>query len=68
MTGINYYLFLLFWAGVVIWQLISGKALGTWWRPRSTRQESPGIYWFVLIVQGAIFIAFLRTGTTWHTR
>ena len=69
MSNINFYLFMLFLAGVLLWQFISGTALGTWWRPRITRQDDPGAYWFVLAVQSAIFIGVLYTGTeTWHFR
>jgi len=55
-------------AAVLVWQLISGKALGTWWFSGITRQGNPAAYWFVLAVQGVIFIAFLTTGKTWNIR
>jgi len=68
MSNTTYYLFALFLAGVLVWQLISGTALGTWWRPRITRQDNPGTYWFVLAAQSVILIAFLITGRAWHLR
>jgi hypothetical protein len=68
MSGITYYLFALFMAGVLVWQFISGRALGTWWYPKITRQDNPGAYWFVVAAQGAILLAFLLTGKTWHVR
>jgi len=58
----------LFLAAGLMWQLVSAQALGSWWSPRLTRQDNPAGYWFVLAVQGAILVAFLATGRTWHLR
>jgi hypothetical protein len=58
----------IFLAAVLAWQLIVGRALGTWWFPNITRQNNPGAYWLVVAVQGAILVAFLMTGKTWHMR
>lgn len=68
MSNLSYYLMALLLAAVLVWRLISGKALGTWWFSGITRQGNPGAYWFVLAVQGVIFIAFLTTGKTWNIR
>lgn len=69
MSSVNDYLLVLFLAGALLWQLISGKALGVWWRPSITRQDDPRTYWFVLAVQGAILVAVMITGTrTWDLR
>jgi hypothetical protein len=68
MSGIDFYLFVLFLAGVLLWQILTGRALGTWRRPSLTRQANPGAYWFVLAIQGAILIVFLLTGKSWHLR
>jgi hypothetical protein len=68
MSSTSYYLFALFLAAVLLGQFISGKALGTWWFPRITRQDNPAAYWSVLAAQSAILIAFLVTGRTWHIR
>jgi hypothetical protein len=69
MSSNEFHLFVLFLAGVLLWQLISGKALGAWWYPRITREESPKTYWFVLAVQGAILAGILTNGTaTWNFR
>jgi hypothetical protein len=63
------HLFALFLAGVLLWQIFSGKAIGVWWHPHITRQDSPRIYWFVLAVQGAILVGILIHGTaTWNFR
>ena len=63
------HLFVLFLAGVLLWQLISGKAAGVWWRPRIARQDDPGAYWLVLAAQSAILIFVLINGTaTWNIR
>lgn len=58
----------LFLGSVLVWQLVSGNGLGVWWYPRITRRDNPGAYWFVVIIQGGILIAFLMTGKSWHTR
>jgi hypothetical protein len=68
MSGITYYLVALLLVGVLVWQFISGRALGTWWYPKITRQDNPKTYWFVVAAQGAILLAFLLTGKTWHVR
>ena len=69
MSRINDYLLALLLAGVLVWQLVSGKAAGVWWRPSITRQENPGAYWFALAVQGAILMYILIVGTsTWDYR
>jgi len=54
-------------AGLVLWQLVTGKALDMYWRPTVTRQDNPGTYWFLLAVQSAFLIVVLVTGkTTWQ--
>jgi hypothetical protein len=68
MSNTTYYCFALLLVGILLWQLISGKALGTWWRPLVARDNQPGMYWFLLIVHGAILIVFLLTGKSWHLR
>lgn len=68
MTNATYYGMAWFLAAVLVWQFISGQALGAWWRPRLGRRENPRGYWLVLAVQVAIFIAFVTTGKTWHVR
>jgi hypothetical protein len=68
MSGTKYLLVALFMVGVLLWQLVSGTALGTWWRPGINREEDPATYWFVVAIQGAILIAFLFTGRKWHLR
>jgi hypothetical protein len=68
MSNSSYFLTALFLAGVLAWQLVSGNALGVWWNPRITRRDNPGAYWLVVVMQGAIFLAFLMTGKTWHVR
>ena len=55
-------------AAVLIWQLVSGRALGTWWLPTLTREASPRAYWFSLALQGAILVALVLTGGTWTIR
>ena len=67
MTGINYYLFALFLAGVLVWELISGRAMGRV-TGRISREDNPGVYWFVMAVQVAILLLFLLTGKSWHVR
>ena len=68
MSNFSYYSMVLLLTSVLVWQLISGKALGTWWFPRITREDNPGAYWLVVAVQGAILIAFLTTGKIWNIR
>jgi len=68
MSNLSYSLVALFLAAVLVWQLVSGTALGSWWFSRATRRGNPGAYWVVLAIQGAILIAFLMTGKTWNVR
>jgi hypothetical protein len=55
-------------AGVLLWQFLSGNALGVWWHPRISRGDNPKTYWFVLALQCAILGAVLLTGKSWHVR
>jgi hypothetical protein len=57
-------LFALLLGGLVLGQLITGKALDRRWRPTITREDDPGWYWFMLLVQSAILIAVVVTGKT----
>jgi hypothetical protein len=57
-------LFVLALAGLVLWQLVTGKALDRSWHPSVTRQENPGMYWFIVIFQSALLMVILVTGTT----
>jgi hypothetical protein len=68
MSNFSYSLVALFLAAVLVWQLVSGTALGSWWFPRATRRENPRAYWVVVAIQGAILLAFLMTGKTWNVR
>jgi hypothetical protein len=68
MSGAQYYSFLLVSAGVLLWQLISGKAAGVWWRPRISRQDDPWAYWFSVTAQAVIWVLALAMGRTWHVR
>jgi len=66
--SLTVYLFVaLVLAGAVGWQLASGVAVGAWWYPRVARRERPTAYWLLVAAQGAIFVAFVLTGRTWHT-
>jgi hypothetical protein len=54
-------------AGLVLWQLVTGKALDMYWRPTVTRKENPRMYWFVLTVQSGILMVIQVTGkSTWQ--
>ena len=68
MSNFSYSLVALFLAAVLVWQLVSGTALGSRWFPRATRRENPRAYWVVVAIQGAILLAFLMTGKTWNVR
>jgi hypothetical protein len=57
-------LFVLALAGLVFWQLVTGKVLDRSWRPSVTRQDNPGMYWFIVIFQSALLMVILVTGTT----
>jgi hypothetical protein len=67
-SNLSYGLMALFLPAVLAWQLVFGRALGIWWFPNVTREDSPRAYWFVVAVQGAILVAFLVTGKMWHLR
>jgi hypothetical protein len=68
MTGLSNYLFALFLAAVLAWQLASGTALGAWWYPRIRRRDRPVAFWLMVAAQGAILTAFLVSGKSWHHR
>jgi len=68
MSGITVFLFASLWIGILVWELISGRALGTWWRPIITRQDNPATYYFALAAHFAILIALMLTGNSWHVR
>jgi hypothetical protein len=69
MSANNYHWFMLFLAGVLLWQFLSGKALSVWWRPNITRKENPGTHGLLRAAQVASFLGVLVTGTdTWHFR
>ena len=68
MSNFSYSLVALFLAAVLVWQLVSGTALGSSWFRRATRRYNPGAYWVVAAIQGAILLAFLMTGKTWNVR
>jgi len=67
-SRLSYGLMALFLAAVLAWQLISGKALDTWWSGQTLRQDRPLAYWIAVALQGVILIAFLVTGRSWHLR
>jgi len=67
-SSTTYYLVALFMGGVLVWQIVSGTAMGAWWDPSITRQDRPKTYWFVLAVQCGILLAFLFTGKSWPVR
>jgi hypothetical protein len=41
-------------AGIVLYQIISGKVLTRSWQVWATRDEQPGRYWFAIVVQSII--------------
>jgi hypothetical protein len=67
-TGIKYYLFGLFMAAVVVWQLISGAAMSFRRYRRVARDDNPLVYWLSVAAQFVIFLLFLFTGAKWHIR
>jgi hypothetical protein len=68
MSNLTYYLLTLLMVAVLVWQVLTGKALGTWWSGPISRQDNPGAYWFAVAAQGALLIAFLMTGKSWPVR
>jgi hypothetical protein len=67
MDNLPDYLFALALAGLVLWQLISGKALDRSLRPSVTRKDNPAMYWSVVLIQSAFLIAILVIGkTSWQ--
>jgi hypothetical protein len=67
MGNLTYSSLTLFWP-LLVWQLVSGQALGSSWFRSPTLQDSPVAYWFVVAMQAAILIAFVVTGKGWHLR
>jgi len=43
MSNFSYSLMALFLAAALVWQLVSGTALGSWRSPRATRRDNPGL-------------------------
>ena len=62
MSSFSYSLVALLLAAVLVWQLVSGTALGSWWFPRATRRDNPGAYWVAVAIQGAILFVTLWLG------
>jgi hypothetical protein len=61
------YLFASALAGLVLWQLITGKALDRSWHASVSRKDNPGMYWAVVLVQSAFLMVILLTGkASWH--
>jgi len=67
-TGTKYYLFALSLVAVLLYQLISGTAMGFRRFNKVTREHSPPIYWLSLACQFVILLLFLFTGGNWHVR
>lgn len=40
--------------GLVLYQIVSGKAVNGNWQVQSTRKAQPGKYWFSVLLQSAI--------------
>jgi hypothetical protein len=68
MSNLTYFLLTLLFAAILVWQLLTGEALGTWWSGPISRQDKPWAYWFAVAAQGALLIAFLMTGKKWPVR
>jgi len=51
-------------AGLVVWQLLSGTALGGRGQQSVTRADNPLAYWIRLLFQGAILAVVMTTGKT----
>ena len=68
--GIKFYLFALFMAAVIVWQLISDTAMSfrRYRRQRVRREDNPLVYWLSLAAQFVILLLFLFTGGMWHVR
>jgi len=50
--------------GIVLFQLVSGKALDGSWRPTISRRDQPGTYWFFVLVQSTLLLIVVVTGQT----
>lgn len=69
MNSVPELVFALALAGLVLGQLITGKALDRSWRPAIAREDNPRMYWFIVLLQSALLIVILLTGkTSWHFR
>ena len=64
MTSLPALLLTVVLTGLVLWQLVTGNALGRDWRPCANRKDKPGIYWLIVLSQSAILIFVLVTGKT----
>jgi len=54
-------------AAVLLWQLVSGKALDRSWRPSIDRNVRPRVYWLVVAGQAAVVAVVLATGKSSFT-
>ena len=45
--------------GGVLYQLVSGKVLGRDWKPYTTRDEHPVMYWTAVALEAAVALAVL---------
>ena len=68
MIGIKFYLFALFMAAVIAWQVISGTAMSFRRFRRVRWEDNPLVYWLSLAAQFVILLLFLFTGGRWRVR
>ena len=50
-------------SGITIYQLVSGRLLGLYWRTWLTRKDRPRAYWTALTIEFALILLFLYLGT-----
>jgi hypothetical protein len=63
MHTLLYYLIVLVLGAVLVVQLRSGRAGWEWWDKRTTyRDQYPGGYWAMMIIQLVLFIYFVLHG------
>ena len=70
-TSIFSWLWLILWPAVVLWQLLTGKALGGEFRRiyvAYRRSTNPGRYWSSVIAQTLWMLAYVAVAIYYHTR
>ncbi|HEY2065518.1 MAG TPA: hypothetical protein VGG84_06135 [Gemmatimonadaceae bacterium] len=69
-NNVPWFLTVLLWVAVITWQLRTGFVIGPWWEGlrRIDRDDKPWQYWFMIAIQGVVFLYLVINGRSWPVR